>query len=56
MGALVSDVPNCWVDRVPGERLARLALVEHDLLCALRRLSLPHIMVPHTVDAAFMTR
>lgn len=34
--ALVSDIPNCWIDRVPGKRLARLALVEHDLLRALR--------------------
>ena len=36
MGALVSDVPDVAADRVPPERLARLALVEHDLLRALR--------------------
>lgn len=35
--ALVSDIPNCWIDRVPGERLARLALVQRDLFRAFRR-------------------
>lgn len=37
MGALVSDVPHVSADRVPPERLARLTLVEHDLLRAFRR-------------------
>ncbi len=37
MGSLVSDVVHILVDRIPSERLGRLALVQHNLLCALRR-------------------